>query len=311
MRQRVVALLSGPQEMYPVTCAAAVFGCHGMDIPQHYDFTVCAERPGPMATTMGVSVQVTSGLEALKDAGTVLIPGWCGRDFSEPVLEAVGAAHARGARIVAVSGGVYIPAALGLLDGRRSSVHWEQIDDLVVRFPRIRPDATVLYVDHGDVATAGTSAPTIDLCLNQVRHEHGAALALRIGRQFGASPHREGRQRQYPELPTTGPVPDSLAPLLEWIASHLDHPLTVDDMAARLGVSSRTLSRHFTEQLGIAPGQWLLDQRIARTRALLEETDLPVETIAKRVGLSSAVNLRRRFHNALTTTPAAYRNSFR
>ncbi|WP_329083570.1 DUF397 domain-containing protein [Streptosporangium sp. NBC_01469] len=59
------------------------------------------------------------------------------------------------------------------------------------------------------------------------------------------------------------------------------------------------------------PGRWLLDRRIAGTRALLEETDLPVETIAQRVGLSSAVNLRRRFHNALNTTPAAYRRSFR
>ncbi|MEV4249024.1 hypothetical protein AB0J63_37125 [Streptosporangium canum] len=43
----------------------------------------------------------------------------------------------------------------------------------------------------------------------------------------------------------------------------------------------------------------------------MEETDLPVETIATRVGLSSAVNLRRRLHTALRTTPAAYRRSFR
>ena len=134
---------------------------------------------------------------------------------------------------------------------------------------------------------------------------------MRIGRQFSAPPLREGSQRQYPELPTTGPVPDSMAPLLEWITANLDRPLTVEDMAARSGVSPRTLSRHFAGQIGISPGRWLLNQRLASTRALLEETDLPVETIAQRVGLSSAVNLRRRFHNALNTTPAAYRRSFR
>jgi AraC family transcriptional activator FtrA len=82
-------------------------------------------------------------------------------------------------------------------------------------------------------------------------------------------------------------------------------------MATRSGISPRTLSRHFSEQLGISPGRWLLDRRIASTRALLEESDLPIETIAYRVGLSSAVNLRRRFRNALNTTPAAYRDSFR
>ncbi|WP_460369162.1 helix-turn-helix domain-containing protein, partial [Actinocorallia lasiicapitis] len=136
-------------------------------------------------------------------------------------------------------------------------------------------------------------------------------VEARIGRQVGAAPPREGGSRQFPELPTSGPVPDSLAPLLEWITARLDQPLTVEDIAAHSGVSPRTLNRYFTEQLGVSPGRWLLDRRIATTRALLEETDLPVETIAQRVGLSSAVNLRRRFHNALHTTPAAYRRAFR
>jgi AraC family transcriptional regulator, transcriptional activator FtrA len=75
-------------------------------------------------------------------------------------------------------------------------------------------------------------------------------------------------------------------------------------------VSGRTLTRRFATQLGTSPGQWLLAQRIAATRALLEETDLSVEAIADRVGLSSAVNLRRRFHQAVRTTPAAYRRTF-
>ncbi|WP_344245418.1 GlxA family transcriptional regulator [Actinocorallia libanotica] len=311
MRHRVVALVGSPLELYPVTCASAVFGWHGEEIPQHYDFRMCAERPGPVRTTLGADVLVEQGLAALAEADTVLIAGWCSRPDSPAVLEAVRDAHARGARIVAVCEGVWIPAALGLLDGRRSAAHWDLEEELSAAHPRVRFDSKVLYVDHGDVATAGASATAMDLCLNLVRSDHGAALAARIGRQFAAPPLREGGQRQFPELPTRGPVPDSLAPLLEWITARLDRPLTVEDIAARSGVSPRTLSRHFTEQLGVSPGRWLLERRIATTRALLEETDLPVETIAQRVGLSSAVNLRRRFHNALRTTPTAYRNSFR
>jgi AraC family transcriptional activator FtrA len=312
MLNRVVALVGPVQEMYPVTCASAVFGHHGPDIPRHYDFRLCTERPGPVPTTMGADIMVGAGLEALADADTVLIAGWCpGPDFSAALGEAVLAAHARGARIVAVCSGIHVPAGLGLLDGRAAAAHWEDTGELGRRYPRVRADATVLYVDHGDVATAGASATTVDLCLNQVRRGHGAALAMRIGRQLAAAPHREGCQRQFPALPTSGPVPDSLAPLLDWITANLDRPLTLADMASRSGVSPRTLNRHFFEQLGISPGRWLLDRRIASTRALLEETDLPVETIAKRVGLSSAVNLRRRFRSALDTTPAAYRRAFR
>ncbi|WP_327011027.1 helix-turn-helix domain-containing protein [Dactylosporangium sp. NBC_01737] len=312
MPNRVVALLGPVQEMYPVTCASAVFGDHGPDIPRHYDFRLCAERPGPLRTTMGVDIVVEAGLEALADADTILVAGWCpGPDLSAELSDAVLAAHARGARIVAVCSGIHVPARLGLLDGRTAAAHWEATGELSRHYPKVRADATVLYVDHGDVATAGATATTIDLCLHQVRREHGAALAMRIGRQLAAAPHREGCQRQYPALPTAGPVPDSLAPLLDWIAANLGRPLTLTDLANRSGMSPRTLNRHFQEQLGISPGRWLLDRRIASTRALLEETDLPVETIAERVGLSSAVNLRRRFRNAVNTTPAAYRRSFR
>jgi AraC family transcriptional activator FtrA len=312
MRHRVVALVGPTLELYPVTCASAVFGYHGPDIAHRYDFRLCTERPGPIRTTLGHDIVVDEGLDALDTADTILVAGWCpGPQVSTPIGDAVGAAHARGARVVAVCSGIWVPASLGLLDGRRAAVHRECDAALARQYPRIRTDAAVLYVDHGDVATAGASATTLDLCLNQVRQEHGAALAMRIGRQLSAAPQREGHQRQYPALPTTGPVPDPIAPLLDWIAANQHRPLSLDDMAARSGVSPRTLSRYFAEQLGTSPGRWLLDRRIASTRALLEETDLPVETIAKRVGLSSAVNLRRRFRDALRMTPGAYRRAFR
>ncbi|MER7128461.1 GlxA family transcriptional regulator [Streptosporangium saharense] len=309
---RVVALVAPKQELYPVTSASAVFGYHGPDIPQHYGFSLCAEHPGSLPTTLGAPIQVDNGLDAVDDAGTVVIAGWSWTHTPSPaVLDAVSRAHTRGARVVAVAAGIFVPAALGLLDGRRASVHWELSDELAARHPRVVLDNTVIYVDHGDVATAGASAATLDLCLHQVLQEHGAAHAMRIGRQLAAGPHREGCQRQYPPLPTTGPMPDSLAPLLEWLLARLPDQVTVEDMAAYSGVSPRTLTRQFAEQLGVPPARWLLERRLAATRAMLEETDLPVETIATRVGLSSAVNLRRRFHTALHTTPAAYRRSFR
>ncbi|BCJ38557.1 hypothetical protein Athai_60600 [Actinocatenispora thailandica] len=87
-------------------------------------------------------------------------------------------------------------------------------------------------------------------------------------------------------------------------------PAALDRLAERAGLSSRSLARRFTEQLGTSPGKWLLRQRLDAARVMLEQTDLPVETIATRVGLTSAVNLRRRFRAYLGTTPGAYRRTF-
>ncbi len=311
---RVVALLQPPQSAFPLACASEVFGDHGPAVPARYAFEVCTELPGPVRTEAGYDMLVTTGLDALERADTVLVPGRrqpaC-TEVPSAVVSAVRRAHARGARVVGLCSGAFVLAAAGLLDGRRAATHWAQAAELSARFPRVRVDPAVLYVDHGDVATSAGSAAGVDLCLHLVRVDQGAAYAMRIARQMVMPPHREGCQLQYAELPASGPVTDSLAPLLEWLDGRLDRPVSVAEMAARSQVSARTLTRRFTEQLGISPGRWLLDRRIAATRALLEETDLPVETIARRVGLSSAVNLRRRFHEALRTTPAAYRRTFR
>lgn len=311
---RVVALVSPPQSPFELACAAEVFGADLADVPPRYSFRVCAERPGPVPTTMGYAMVVDAGPAALEEADTVVVPGRqpLGEPVPPAVTEALRAAHRRGARIVAVCTGAFVLAQAGLLDGRRATTHWRRTAQFAAAFPAVRVDPDVLFVDHGDVATSAGTGAGIDLCLHLVRSDHGAAYAARVARNMVLPPHREGSQRQYAAQPPPAPAvaDESLAPLLEWAASRIDTPLTLGRLAERAGLSSRTLARRFTEQLGTSPGQWMLGRRLDAARVLLEQTDLPVEAIAARVGLASAVNLRRRFRTHLGTTPGAYRRIF-
>ncbi|MDR7380666.1 helix-turn-helix domain-containing protein [Promicromonospora iranensis] len=309
---RVVALLNEPQSPFELSCAAEVFGTALPGTPGRYSFRICAERPGALRTTIGYSLLVDSGLAALEEADTVVLPGWQppGARVSPAVLEALRAAHRRGTRVVAICTGAFVLAQAGLLDGRRATTHWRNAARLAAGFPDVEVDEDVLYVDHGDVATSAGSGAGIDLCLHLVRTDHGAAYAAQVARNMVLPPHREGSQLQYATQPAPARTDESLAPLLEWATTRLHSPLTLDRLAERAGLSSRTLARRFTEQLGTSPGQWLLGRRLDAARALLEQTDLPVEAIATRVGLTSAVNLRRRFRAHLGTTPGAYRRTF-
>jgi len=309
---RVTALVLPPQSTFELACAAEVFGVHRPGLPVRYAFGVCAERPGAVPTTAGYDMAVPEGLTALERADTIVIPGRQRPEEAAPaaVLDAIRGAHRRGARVVAICSGAFLLAEAGLLDGRAATTHWRMAAELAARFPAVRVEPDTLYVDLGDVATSAGTAAGIDLCLHLVRADQGAAYAARVARHMVMPPHREGGQLQYAVPAPAGHRPLSLAPVLDWAAERLHEPLTLDDLAARAGVSARTLARRFAGQLGVSPGRWLLGQRVAAARALLEETDLPVETIAARVGLSSATNLRRRFHDALRTTPAAYRRSF-
>jgi AraC family transcriptional activator FtrA len=305
---RVVALVRPVQSTFELGCAAEVFGTPRAEVPQHYEFSVCTETPGPVPTTAGYPISVSQGLSALASADTVIIPGWLPVEapLSARVRRALLRAHGRGARLVTICSGVFALARTGLLDGRSATTHWARAAQLQREFPQVSVETDVLYVDHGDVATSAGAGAGIDLCLHLVRQDHGAAHAALLARHMVMPPHREGGQAQY-----APPSFDALDGLAEWAAARLGSPLSVADLAAHLNVSPRTLARRFADQLGTSPGAWLLGRRVAEARALLEETDLPVDAIATRVGLVSAVNLRRRFRALVGTTPGAYRRAFR
>jgi AraC family transcriptional regulator, transcriptional activator FtrA len=228
------------------------------------------------------------------------------------VLAELRAAHARRARIVSLCSGATVLAAAGLLDGRPATTHWEECALLAAQYPAVRVDPGVLYVDDGDILTSAGSAACIDLCLHIVRSDYGAAIAARLARELVVPPFREGGQAQYIETPLPDLDPgDPFLEVLAWAQAHLDEPVTITELARRAAMSKRNFARRFQESFGITPYQWILRQRLALARRLLETSDLPIDAVADASGFVTAANLRARFSEDLQTTPSAYRRSFR
>src|SRR3954468_7380592 len=278
-----------------------------------YAFELAAVRRGPVATSTGFRVVADHGLEALARAGNVVVPGYDTIDRPPPraALEALRAAHARGARIVSICTGAFALGDAGLLDGRRATTHWQYAGYLAVRFPAAAVDPNVLYVDEGDVLTSAGVAAGIDLCLHLVRRDHGAEVAARVARRIVVGPHRAGGQAQFIERPLPAEGDGSREATRAWALERLDEPLDVRAMARHACVSERTFARRFRAETGTTPLQWMLVQRVLEARRLLEGTDLPVEVVADRAGFGSAASLRDHFARATATTPTAYRRAFR
>ncbi len=311
---RVVAVATVPQSTFELGCIAEVFGINRPGLPRRYSFQVCAESPGPVHTRAGYDMHVEHGLEALGAADSVFITGWPDRSATPSMafLAAVRAAHARGARIAGICSGTFALAATGLLDGRTATTHWRMAEQLAAMYPQVLVEPRSLYVDHGDVATSAGTGAAIDLALQLVRTDLGAAYAADVARHMVVPPHRDGGQAQYSRVAPQqrADLGDSLAAVLEWAGRQLGTPIGVEDLAARAAVSPRTLARIFERELGVSPGRWLLRRRIDEACIRLERTDATVESIAVAVGLSSASNMRRRFGTELGTTPHAYRRTF-
>jgi AraC family transcriptional activator FtrA len=277
-----------------------------------YDFRVCALDRGPLRATGGITIQPRAGLRALKEADTIVIPGW--RDPTErppdALLKTLRAAHARGARLVTICSGVFALAAAGLLDGQRVTTHWRYADRLQAQYPAVRVEPDVLFVDEGQILTSAGSAAGIDLCLHIIRRDFGAEIANQVARRLVMPPQRDGGQSQYIPAPVRTDASDGLARVLDWAQRKLHEPLTVDRLATRAGMSGRTFARRFREETGTTPHQWLTHQRLLAAQRRLETTDDSIDEVADAVGLRTAATLRMHFRDLLRTTPTAYRRKF-
>lgn len=311
-RHRVVALCLDGVVAFDLTAPAQAFGsAHDAEGRPLYEFSTCAVGGAEVTTTSGFGLRPQGGLEALREAATVVVPGYFAI-FSPPPAEvtaALAAAAAGGARVLSVCTGAFALAHAGLLDGRRATTHWRWAGDLAERFPRVAVDPDALFVDEGKVMTSAGLSAGIDLSLHVICKDFGAAAGERVARHMVAAPHRDGGQAQFfkADAPERG---GSLEPTRRWAEQRLAEPLDVAAMAAHAGVSPRTFARRFREETGTTPLRWLLGRRVLEARRLLEQSDLPVEAVAWRAGFGNAASLREHFRRATATTPSAYRRAF-
>lgn len=279
-----------------------------------FEVVVCAGEPGPLRTTAGFGLCELAPLSALEMADAVVVPGW--RDLTErppeSLLEALRAAHRRGALIVGLCLGTHVLAEAGLLDGRRATTHWESAAEMAARFPRVKIDANVLYVEDYNVLTSAGTAASLDACLHVLRQRLGAAVANEVARRLVVSPHREGGQAQFIAQPLPGTAGGTrLARLVEAVRARLTEPHTVDSLAGEASMSRRSFTRHFRALTGTTVQAWLLRERLALAQRLLETTDSSVERVAGAAGFGSDAAFRQQFRRAFGRAPSAWRRSFR
>jgi AraC family transcriptional activator FtrA len=220
---------SNPFEM---ACACEIFGARRRAEIGYEPYRLQLVSPEPSVVVRDGLFTVTGSadLSALDHVHTVIVPNR--PDVASPsrkaTLDALVRAHDRGARMVGLCTGAYTLAEAGLLDGRPAAVHWQLADDFARRFPSVRVEPDVLFVDDGDVLTSAGSAAALDLGLHIVRKDHGAEVANFVSRRPGAPGRTAGRRSH--RRPRT-PEPRHAAPPVPQRGRH--HPADVADDPAR------------------------------------------------------------------------------
>lgn len=309
----VVALAYDRLCTFEFGCTVELFALERPELEvDWYDFAVCAIEQGPIRAAGGIMVQAPYQPELLAQADTIVIPGWRDADEMPPaaLLEQLRAAHQRGARLCSICSGVFVLAAAGLLDGKPATTHWRYADKLAQRYPQIQVQPDDLYVDNGQLITAAGSAAGLDMLLHLVRRDYGAKVGNQVAQRLVVAPHREGGQAQFLPRPMAHSEAGRLSRLMDWLRSHPALPHTVASMAEQAAMSPRTLQRQFQQATGMGPLEWLIRERVALVKEMLEVPDVPLAQIAERTGFASEESLRHHFRRLAATSPGAYRKRF-
>jgi AraC family transcriptional activator FtrA len=304
---RVAILIRDNAPLFELGCAVELFGLPRPEYSDWYSCDVVTFDKGPLRSTAGVQVLART-IKRLDAYDLLVIPGWQTdlQTVPEPIARNIRAFHARGKRILSFCSGAFLLARLGLLDGREATTHWRYAEKFKAAFPSVRYVDDVLYVYDGTLGCSAGSAAGIDLGIEVIRQDYGYQVANQVARRLVMSAQRRGGQSQFVETPVQQ-RPAQFTQALDWALKHLSLPIDMDSFAARANMSRRTFDRKFRSTFNLSPQQWLVAQRLAAARALLEQGKGDIEWIAAQSGFGNATTLRHHFRIAFGTTPTLYR----
>jgi transcriptional regulator GlxA family with amidase domain len=281
---------------------------HANRLGADYVLRVVSPDGQPVRTASGTTLGVDGPVDSPK--GTVLVPGAYGMvdfPFVGTLVDAVRQLVSGAARITSVCTGSFLLAEIGLLDGRKATTHWRQVDRFARRYPRVAVQPDALYVRDGDIVTSAGVSSGIDLALSPVESDHGPDLAAEVARSMVVFMQRPGGQSQFSAPSRAHVGQDSpLRTLLDAVALDPAEHWTVAVMSAKASVSPRQLTRLFHDEIGTTPARYVELVRLEAAQDLLSRGHT-VASAAARSGFGSDETLRRVFVQRLGVTPGAYR----
>ncbi|MCO5974327.1 GlxA family transcriptional regulator [Actinoallomurus soli] len=309
----------------PPICFVVFDGFQSLDLTGPYEVfdhagyrsRIVAPRAGLVRSRSGLPVYAEFGVDDVDPGGvdTLVVVGGAGVDaarLNSALVGWIAAAGATARRVTSVCSGVFLPAAAGLLRGRRVTTHWKRRDQLAAEHPELIVDCDPIFIRDGRFWTSAGVTAGMDLALALVEEDLGRDVAHEVARELVMFLRRPGSQSQFSvPLWSAQPSSDPIRAVVDAVHASPGARHGIGDLAERAGLSPRHLQRRFTAELGVPPAAYVERVRVEAARRALAEGDDPVEAIARRCGFGTAETLRRAFHRHVGVPPSDYRHRFR
>lgn len=281
-----------------------------------YETLLIAPDRDPLRTSNGTRIVADRSLNEAKDSfAVVLVAGgemlYNGERPTDATLDWMVSAAARADIYGSICTGAFALGYARLLDHHNVTTHWRAAPVLARTFPLARVDADRIFLRDRRLLTSAGVTAGIDLALWLVAQHHGPQVALAVAKQLVVVAQRLGGQSQFSPFLSAAPQENSLVAAIQThVLNNIASTLSVEELAVVGGMSVRSFSRHFAQEAGVTPREFVERARIDAARSLLEAGELALKAVAYECGFGDADQMRAAFARRLGVTPAQYREQF-
>lgn len=306
--KRYVFLLLPGFSQLGFTCALETLSLANrhLDNGQYYSWRLLSETGLPVPAWNGVTIAVDDALIPLDRDETLIVCAGenVGRFSTKPLLNWLRRETRKGIDFGALSSGTYTLALAGLIDGKRVTTHWEYKSALSEMLPGVIMEDTIFSVD-GRVFTSAGGAASMDMMLHRVTEDYGVDLARWIADQMVYTAPRGHSHAQRMSLKVGGEYRHSkLSLALQIMQNNIEDPLSPDEIADVIDLSTRQLERLFAKHLKQSPKRYYLRLRLERARELLRQTEMSITEISVVCGFRSPSHFSKSYRKEFGTNPS-------
>lgn len=230
----------------------------------------------------------------LRQADLIFVPGiessvLFDDEFTQgmrPFLQWLSEQHRRGVGVCSICTGAFLLAEAGILAGRDCTTHWRYLDRFTEKYPDARLQTNRLFVDSGSVCTSAGVASGIDLALYLLEKKRGSFFTVQIARESVVYARRtESDPQMSVFLQYRNHIDDVVHKTQDFLSQSFCKGPTLEEIAGRMHVSPRNLTRLFKKTTGITIGQYMNKLRVEHAIKLASDGN-KVTMVASECGVS-------------------------
>lgn len=189
--------------------------------------------------------------------------------------------------ICSVCTGVFALARAGILNGLECTTHWKYIQILQEHFPEVKVQQNRLFVKDSNVYTSAGITTGIDLALFLIEERHGAKFAYQLAKELVMYLRRDSADMQESiYVQYRQHINYQIHEVQEWLIHHLNQRTSIEDLAEKVNMSPRNLTRLFKAKTGITIGEYTEKLRVEKALQLLKRNE-KMTVISQECGISN------------------------